>query len=766
MFLLSKTAMPRLGSHVWTKVIVTLYLLVVLPLPLHAENSPHKPGVKPVVVAQTSVASNHALTLKQLGARLPITLRGAAGRDGVSFNVRADEVVTQARLKLNFSYSPALLSDVSHINVLVNGEVAGSLEIPKNMSLSAVMQVVDLPPRFLTEYNKIDFQLVGRESVKCEDPAHSSLWATISNMSTLEVTSEPVTLNSDLSTLPLPFMDRRDARQLQLPFVFVGTVDNEMLEAAGTVSSWFGAFAGYRGANFPASLNTIPSKGHAVVFVAGQLPWPGMARPAVSGPMLSMVSNPNDPDGKLLLISGQDSHELRVAVAALTLGTGALVGRSMWVKPQGKVAERQPYDAPNWLASHRPVKFSDMSNPAAMTVSGHNPGAIRLNMRLPPDLFRWNDPGIPVSLKYRYTPQPFNSANSSLLVNFNEQLVKSVPLLPVDRWSSLLPVLPMLTALLPDKSQPLETRLNVPMYTLAHQSQLQLNFKYADSSEGQCGDTVADNLHGAIEPDSWIDISAYSHYLAMPNLTVFNDSGFPFTRLADLSETAVILPDAPSLREYTTYLDLMGRLGQSTGYPGIAVSVARAGQIDKFSDKDLLLIATGDNQPLLTSWRHFMAVQPDDTSSFKLFGFDVNPFKWALTSAVAAPQPPTAGLLEGSTPRAVLLGFESPLARGRSAVLLWGAQPDDLNQALLAMADGDGLARYIKGAVSVIQDKSVESAVGNSVYYVGHLSWLTQLRWRLSENLALFLAVSLVSAMLLAAMLRATLKRIAKKRLV
>jgi hypothetical protein len=559
-------------------------------------------------------------------------------------------------------------------------------------------------------------------------------------------------------------MDQRDPRQLQLPFVFVGAVDNATLEAAGAVSSWFGAFAGYRGAAFPASLNTIPAKGHAIVFVTGELPLPGVVRPSAVGPSLSIVSNPNDPNGKLLLISGRDHQELRTAVNALTIGNAALEGASMLAKPLSNAALRLPYDAPNWLSSQRPVRFSELSNAAAMNVSGHSPGAIRLNLRLPPDLFAWNDPGIPVSLKYRYTPQPFKSENSSLLVNFNEQLVKSVPLLPLDSLSSWLPKLPMLTALLPDKSMSMATRLNVPMYMTAHQSQLQLNFKYDYNKEGECRDIIVDNMRGAIEPDSSIDISGYPHYLAMPNLAVFSSSGFPFTRLADLSETAVILPDSPSLQEYTTYLGLMGRMGQATGYPVSAVRVIQARQVDQFTDKDLLLIASADNQALLKKWRSYLPTQTEIKTKLKLFGLDLNPLNWAFSSAFAVEKSPANTFLEGDS-RAVLIGFESPLARGRSAVLLWGAQPEDLNEALLALADGDALSSPIQGAVSVIRDKSVDSLEAESQYHLGSLPWITQVRWRLSESLPLFLALSLASAMLLAAMAYAALKRLAKRRL-
>ena len=63
-------------------------------------------------------------TFRQLGAVAPLTLRGADSRDGVRFNVRADEVVLKAALTLSYGFSPALINDGSQLNVLINGDVA------------------------------------------------------------------------------------------------------------------------------------------------------------------------------------------------------------------------------------------------------------------------------------------------------------------------------------------------------------------------------------------------------------------------------------------------------------------------------------------------------------------------------------------------------------------------------------------------------------------------------------------------------------------
>ncbi|MGC7990891.1 cellulose biosynthesis cyclic di-GMP-binding regulatory protein BcsB, partial [Salmonella enterica] len=87
-----------------------------------------------------------------------------------------------------------------------------------------------------------------------------------------------------------PFFDRRDIRMLSLPFIFASTPDNGTLEAAGSLSSWFGALAAYRGARFPVQINTLPQRGNAVLLVAGEAATTvaGVAVAAPKGPTLTV----------------------------------------------------------------------------------------------------------------------------------------------------------------------------------------------------------------------------------------------------------------------------------------------------------------------------------------------------------------------------------------------------------------------------------------------------------------------------------------------
>ena len=78
----------------------------------------------------------------------------------------------------------------------------------------------------------------------------------------------------------------------------------------------------------------------------------------------------------------------------------------------------------------------------------------------------------------------------------------------------------------------------------------------------------------------------------MPNLAFFVSAGFPFTRMADLSNTAVVLPDTPDTGEISAYLRMMGRFGFLTGYPVLAVTVARPEEEQVLQKGDILVIGT------------------------------------------------------------------------------------------------------------------------------------------------------------------------------
>lgn len=735
----------------------------------------------PVAKASNQSADSDGLTrtlsysLRQLGAINSMNLRGVDGRDTVKFNIRTDEVISSAALKLSYAFSPALLDDASQLNILINGDVAASIPLDQGQGGNNIERTVSLPIKLITDYNLLTLQLIGRSSMQCEDPTNTALWANISNRSVLELTTQKIILPNDLTLLPVPFMDPRDPHPLELPFVFSGIVSNGSLEAAGMVSSWFGALAGSRGARFPVSLNTIPYKGNAVVILQGRPNIPGVQLPPLSGGMVSVITNPNDRFGKLLLVMGRDPAELKRAASALTLGQKTLSGQSSSITTLQTLSPRKPYDAPNWIPSDRAVKFGELTTTKSLNVSGYDPGPIRINMRVPPDLYSWKDSGVPVQLNYRYTPQP-NSKNSSLTVTINNQLLKTFPLYPIDRLTqdhsllgqarSLFAVDGMLLdRVQTDETLPLTGKLRIPLTMLYPRSQLQLRYMYDYVKSGECGEIIIDNVLGAIETDSTLDISGFSHFISMPDLRVFHTSGFPFTRMADLSQTAVILPDAPSLQEYATFLEVLGRLGDSSGYPATSVVVTQGSKITAVADKDLLLIASGVNQPLLKQWASSLPASLGGTQRFSISDLVYKTRNlWSADPQDNEKHARSEITFSSVSDGALIAGFESPLKSGRSAVLIWGAEAQGLRDSVSALIGGDDYERTVEGSLVRIRAMQVDPLVSEQTYQVGRLGVLDRIQWILSRNLWLFMLCAMVSALLLAMVAYVFLRALARRR--
>jgi len=703
------------------------------------------------------------LTFSDLGALDPLQLHGTDGQNGVPFSVRSDEVVTGAVLHLIYSYSPALLPSISQLKVLVNGEVAATLPVPREQAGILVARDVSIDPRFITEFNHLNVQLIGHYTQQCEDPSNSTLWASVSNASSLDLTYASLESKADLASLPAPFFDRRDVRRLELPFVFAQKPSAAMLEAAGAVASWFGSLSGYRGAVFPAQIDNVPLSGNAVVFATSDQHPAGVKIPDISGPTIAVVDRDTPSRGRLLLVMGRNDAELKTAAKALGIGQNTLSGTTATITQLNDFAPRKPYDAPNWLPTDRPVRFGELAEARDLSVTGYNADAVRVNMRVPPDLFMWQTKGVPIDLGYRYTVRP-TLDRSTLNINVNDGFVQSLRIPAVA--ASTFDLGRYFNQVMPDKTAAARHEIYLPPLLLTPRSQLRLHFYYDYPKTGECQGRVLDNVVGSIDPNSTIDLSGFPHYMALPDLAAFANGGFPFTRMADLSETAVIMPNDPNSADFSLYLLEMGRMGASTGYPVTGVTVAQADQVDSLADKDLLILGSPGRQPLLQSWAKQMPFSGDGESrNFELTDVAFKVVDWWHGAHGVERLPARADLsLVSSSGDALITGFESPLKNSRSAVALISAagQSDaDLSAALL---DNDILPE-IQGAMAVIHGRDVTVTSNGQAYYVGRLSPFEYMRWALSSHPLLLVLGGLLAAIIIAALFYRSLRAIAARRL-
>ena len=371
----------------------------------------------------------------------------------------------------------------------------------------------------------------------------------------------------------------------------------------------------------------------------------------------------------------------------------------------------------------------------------------------PPDLFYdTGGPNTRLHLDYRYNSIPIGPI-SSLQVRLNDAFLDSTPLIPGQ-----------------EISRTTQTDVPVPVVNLRPFSNtLSFDFTFQLARKQNCYDTTPINLQGAILRDSYLDLRGYPHWTPLPNLEIFSNAGFPFTRLADLSETTAVLPPTPTEQEIETFVTLMGHFGRQTGFPGLRVTVAGPDALQSGAVADFLIIGAGDDQPGFDKLGTHLPVslgsgqiQVQDTQGF--FVRLLHNAWWKLRSNQHTE---SGAMTAGGTPDAVIEGIESPYDIGgnRSIVAIHLKDGTTFEPFISTFLDVQQ-SSDISGSVSVLHGTQFQSfRVGAEVYYVGALPWWTQLRLWAAEYPWLIAVVVVVLAFLLAIWTRQWLRARARARL-
>jgi len=702
-------------------------------------------------------------TLRQLGLRSPMQLRGLADIQGLLFGIRSDEVVTGARLTLQGATSPALIPELSQIAITMNEQFVGTITPDRARPAFGPVEF-QINPVFFADSNRLNFRFTGRYAIECNDPLSGLLWSTVSDLSTLSLTLERLPLSRDLARLPEPFFDPRLLREpLVLPVVMADGAGNDAVRAGIIASSWFAVQADYRGASFPVG-TSVPSRGNAIVIATGTDSLPGLALPRMDGPTLAIIPNPNDPNAVLLVVGGRSGAEAASAAQVLATAKEGLSGEIATVGVQDLPA-RQPYDAPRWIRNDRPVRFGELVDPSELQSYGYAPGPVSVPFRTAPDLYTSRDRSLPVDVRFRAPPGPIlDLAVSRLDAALNDVYLKSFPLRegePGWPWNWVYRTVGSTAS-----AERGEGQVGLPPYLVFGLNELQFRFDLRPLHRGDCV-SVPGDIRSSIDPDSTIDLSAAYRYTELPNLSYFVGSGFPYTRMADLSTTAVVLPDRASNAEVSAALNLIGRIAAIVGYPATRIDVARPGGLDAVSNRDLLVIGALNRQPALSQLlrdgpitvegNRVNVALPDAMESFRnIFVSDDRRMERERLTAVLGGQQGEGG--------GMLIGFQSPLNGDRSVIALTGSSPAGMEAMIGALRDPEQQPR-IQGDLAYVQNGQVTSFKVSRNYGVGSLP-ITLLPQRyLTTRPDLMLGLLVIAALVIAIPLYWTLRQRAIRRL-
>jgi len=712
------------------------------------------------VVVEDSPGRDVKLTFAQI-APPPgsMVLRGSNPNGSIEFGMRSDEVVSKALLNLTYTPSPSLLPVTSQLKVYLNDELMGVLPVTKEQLGQKVTAQVAVDPLYITDFNRVRLEFIGHYRDVCENPANNTVWLDVARNSTLDLTYQSLKVRNDLSHFPVPFFDSRDNRPLNLPMVFASSPSLQKQQAAGIIASWFGAKAGWRGQTFPVLYNSLPDR-NAIVFATNDNR-PDFLRdhPPVKAPTVEMIDHPTNPYMKLLVVFGRDDKDLLQAAQGISAGNILFRGDSVTVNEVTPLLARAPYDAPNWVRTDRPVTFGELKTyEQQLQSTGLEPASINLSLNLPPDLYLMRSTGIDMDLKYRYTMPPVKDS-SRMDISLNNQFLQSFSLNSTQDVNKLMLRLPILQGLLDGKND-----VSIPALRLGAMNQLRFDFQYTNPMPGGTVDNCVTfqpvQNHVVIGDDSTIDFSHYYHFLPMPDLRTFANAGFPFTRMADLSDTVIVMPKTPSEAQVSTLLNAVGVIGGQTGLAGAKMTIVDEGGQIQDKDADLLLI--GSIPQKLKDDKH-IDLLVDATQSWVKTPLRHND----LPSIYLDTDDRQASVQTGITssgPMAAVVGFESPYHKQRSVVALLADSATGYNLLNNALNDS-GKRAAMFGSVSVIRESGVSSLRVGDIYYVGHLPWFERVWFALSNHpvlLAIFAAISIV---LLAWVLWRLLRIISRRRL-
>ena len=711
----------------------------------------------------------HIVTLADMGVPGTIVLHGADAYNTVHFSLPQSQIVKTATMRLRYHASPGLIPSLSHLKVSLNGTLFATLPVTtqpaevvqpntgqatsgirseNNVLLEATLT---LPVEILARNNDLTFEFVGHYATKCEDPSNSTLWGHVDNTSAIEFAGSLISLRDDLKLLPAPFYDSKVNLRPVIPIVFLAQPSPAALQAAGIVASWFGILADARPVRFPVSIDAIPP-GNAIVIAENAAALPAsLEMTGTSGPTIAMRSNPSDPYSKLLVLTGNSADDVLTAALGFILQRDLLEGSTVRVPSLKTPAPRAPNDAPRWLSTEKITRIGDIaesSSAGSLETDGSYPIAVYL--RLPPDLYYGAQPNLSLHLAYRYNGDPISNG-STLQVSSNGSYVSSTPLPHTDKTSA-----------------PLETIVPVPVSSLRPFSNSTLmRFLFHLAKKGECDDATSDNFRGSILKDSYLDIQGIPHWATLPNLEIFANAGYPFTRRADLSDTAIVLPDTAATEEIEVYLTLMGHFGAQTGYPVLNLSVTNAEGMKSDRSKDYLVLGSVDDQPAISRLNPSLPVGIDgsglhiqDTQGF----FAQLQHAWWKVRSADRVQP---GQLEtaGGLPDALIEGIEWPSGSHRSVVVI-ALRDKNVVANFLSIFLKTSQSSDISQSVSVLHgSRFISYRIGNDVYHVGSISWWFRLKMLFEDYQWLTVIAVLGFCFLMAVVLRSILRKKARYRL-
>lgn len=723
------------------------------------------PAMPPVTTTAAPVftpSAQSSLSFAQMGSAQGIVLSGGQLQGGTNFTLASDKVITSAQLSLDVEVSPEMAARNATLQLQLNGQPLGT--VPLSAAENNISHFeLDVPAALMVSSNNLSFRINDGDVQQCLRDLNDKFRVAILPTSRFDFEGQQLDIGSDLSHFPKPFFDSQQMTEVNLAFSFPEKLTPDTVSAAALISSWMGMQADYRGISFTALSNRLPEKHGIIIGHPGEIVG-GLTLPQSDVPLLQIVDNPINPVYKLLLVVGKDDTALRAA--AWRLAKGNFPGQTARTDVEAQVIPTsKPYDAPRWISTARPIKLTELiRQDQSTTVSGVWHAPLQVAFRAAPDLYLWDGETIPLHIGYRFPSENWiDEEKSRLSVTLNDTFLSNLPMNKQGFLETLWRKV---------GGDARQEKVTIPLepYLIYGDNQLSLYFNVVPKDTAPCNVLLNNNIKSRLNEDSWIDLTHTQHFSMLPNLSYFVGASFPFTRLADYSQTVMLLPETPSETQVATLLNLAARSGNATGMAlannRVVLGVPAGGtNLEYLRQRDVLAVGGLDQkafiQGLLTQSPYIVG---DNTLGVRAPTLWQKVQHWLLgdwsTDNIDADR-----YFSSNDAWRGFISYRSPWNQERLVVAAVGSNDDQLAH-LHDDLSSSRINAGIRGDTSIITDENgVRSFRVSSQFPSGQMPGYMMAIWYANQYSALLAIVGLIAASILGLALTAMFRRHARKRL-
>lgn len=646
-----------------------------------------------VILAYANGALAEVITvpLYKLAPVKAVDLKCINGAYSIQIPVPERWRIKRATLGFDYVNSTNLISEISQLVVKLDDYPLAQRKLSSQFPEGSMS--VDIPAGMLKSgYHTLTFQTAQHFNRECERPCSPDLWTTINlDRAALRVEYEAQPVPLKLSYINNYLFDPKTFPHGEVNIV---TADNssDTLTLAGIAASGIARRFDYKKVYF--SMSRSPRAGMDNVLVGDGRFVEQQLGVKVNGPLLKITHLKADALHALIVVSGNNTDEIKLAAETLANISHSFPGTDEARPAEFKLPEIIPYSGRLVLSADKKYDLKTL-NLDTHTFEGINPGPRDITFRLPSDFLIKENQYADLVLNFVYSPGM--RGDSVMTIMLNGRSVRAIHLNQAggDNIEGY--------------------KIHIPTYlfkpgnnTLSFAPVLVPNTK-------ECDLLMANNMFLTLFENSTLYFPAMPHFVELPAIELFMLNAFPFTRWPDGYDTLVYIAKAD---EYTvsSAMNVIGMMTQKNGFPLFGIKVG----VEKPDSWNGELIVIGDDKSI-----------PDElkaSAPLKLLTPGTVPYQvirnWEGEANLAYSKQ-TSGFGPGS---GALMEFESPYKRGRTALMFTASNTGDVwaltNAMLEAHVQAGSVGDMVLVDLTTQPEYRVSSLSAGGKYSTGKLGRL------------------------------------------